>query len=241
MECEQVRAALSARLDGEDSGYDDDVVDAHLDACDECRAWFEQAVALNRSLLVGPARGAEMPDFTDLSEKILSTVEPERRRRERTWFMVTAGARMLLVVLGLLHVWWGIGMLAGAGEALFPADDVPASAVDELGDAAAASVDAAALRLAFAVGLFWSAWRTKAAMGMAPVYGAAAMFSIGFATRGLVLGSVGVADVAGLLLMAVSALALVLVWLGAYTPAAMAEAWRAASGRPVRGLPDDKL
>ena len=46
-------------------------------------------------------------------------------------------------------------------------------------------------------------------------------------------------DIAGLLLMAVSALALVVVWLGAFTPAAMAQAWRAASGRPVRGFPDD--
>ena len=76
-------------------------------------------------------------------------------------------------------------------------------------------------------------------MGMAPVYGAAAMFSFGFATRELVLGSLRVLDVAGLLLMAVSALALVVVWLGAFTPAAMAQAWRAASGRPVRGFPDD--
>ena len=55
MDCQDVRAALSARLDGEPSGADDDVVDAHLDACDECRAWFEKAVALNRSLLMGPA------------------------------------------------------------------------------------------------------------------------------------------------------------------------------------------
>jgi len=97
MDCEEVRAALSARLDGEPSGHDDDVVDAHLDACDDCRAWFEKAVALNRSLLMGPAQGAATPDFSDLSERILSTVEPERRRRERTWFMVTGGARLLLM------------------------------------------------------------------------------------------------------------------------------------------------
>ena len=69
--------------------------------------------------------------------------------------------------------------------------------------------------------------------------GAAAMFSIGFATRDLVLGTLEVADVAGLALMAVSAVSLGLVLLGGYTPAAMAQAWRAASGRPVRGLPGE--
>lgn len=252
MDCEEVRAALSARLDGEPSGHDDDVVDAHLDACDDCRAWFEKAVALNRSLLMGPAQGAATPDFSDLSERILSTVEPERRRRERTWFMVTGGARLLLVLLGVLHVWWGIEMLFSAGGLLEPIAEGAAGGaagvgggvggaaeIEAIDDAAAPAVDAAALRLAFAVGMFWAAWRPRAAMGMAPVYGAAAMFSFGFATRELVLGSLRVVDVAGLLLMAVSALALVVVWLGAFTPAAMAQAWRAASGRPVRGFPDD--
>ncbi|WP_295627871.1 zf-HC2 domain-containing protein [uncultured Corynebacterium sp.] len=281
MKCEDVRAALSARLDGEPSGADDDVVDAHLDACDECRAWFEKAVALNRSLLMGPAREPGEPgkpssrtgaagapgapgapgmpaaaDMDALSERILSTVEPERRRRERTWLFVTGSARVLLVLLGVFHLLWGIELLLGTGGAMSQAaldaggangagagaDDAgagaeaaaAAAALDEL---IAPSVDAAAIRMAFAVGMFWAVWRPRAAMGMTPVYGAAAMFSIGFATRDLVLGNLGVTDVAGLALMAVSAIALGLVWLGGYTPTAMAQAWRAASGRPVRGLP----
>lgn len=268
MKCEDVRAALSARLDGEHSGADDDVVDAHLDACDDCRAWFEKAVALNRSLLMGPAGepggsapgaagpGARpsLPDAAEmaaLSERILSTVEPERRRRERTWFFVTGSARVLLVLLGVLHLMWGIELLLGAGGAMGQASvDAGVDLGEALGDEAAAAaaaldemvapaIDAAAIRMAFAVGMFWAAWRPRAAMGMTPVYGAAAMFSIGFATRDLVLGTLGVADVAGLALMAVSAVALGLVWLGGYTPSAMAQAWRAAAGRPVQGLPDE--
>ncbi|MGV3113563.1 zf-HC2 domain-containing protein [Corynebacterium freneyi] len=272
MKCEDVRAALSARLDGEQSGADDDVVDAHLDACDECRAWFEKAVALNRSLLMGPAgepggtasgsaSGAigpaarpSLPDPADmaaLSERILSTVEPERRRRERAWFFVTGSARVLLVLLGVLHLVWGIGLLVGAGGAMDQASvdagvdlgralgDDAAAAAAALDELVAPTIDAVALRMAFAVGMFWAAWRPRAAMGMTPVYGAAAMFSIGFATHDLVLGTLGVADVAGLALMAVSALALGLVWLGGHTPAAMAQAWRAAAGRPVQGLPGD--
>lgn len=267
MDCQDVRAALSARLDGEPSGADDDVVDAHLDACDECRAWFEKAVALNRSLLMGPAaEGASagaggpggrtaLPDAADmaaLAERILSTVEPQRRRRERTWFFIAGSARVLLVVLGVLHFAWGVELLLGAGGAMTQAAvdaGAAASVGAESGEAGAAaealdemvapSVDAAAIRMAFAVGMFWAAWRPRAAMGMTPVYGAAAMFSIGFATRDLVLGTLQFTDVAALALMAVSAIALGLVWLGGYTPAAMAQAWRAASGRPVRGLPGE--
>lgn len=264
MKCEDVRAALSARLDGEPSGADDDVVDAHLDACAECRAWFEKAVALNRSLHIGPAGrpgelgvagpggavGPSLPDAEDmaaLSERILSTVEPERRRRERMWFLLTGSARVLLVLLGVFHLAWGIDLLASAGGALGQlaaetgggVGDGAAGAASALDDIASPVIDAAAIRMAFAVGMFWAAWRPRAAMGMTPVYGAAAMFSIGFATRDLVLGTLGVADVAGLLLMAVSAVALGLVWLGGYTPSAMAQAWRAAAGRPVRGLPGD--
>ena len=81
-----------------------------------------------------------------------------------------------------------------AGEA-----GVAAEALDEM---VAPSVDAAAIRMAFAVGMFWAAWRPRAAMGMTPVYGAAAMFSIGFATRDLVLGTLQFIDVAALALMA---------------------------------------
>ena len=268
MDCQDVRAALSARLDGEPSGADDDVVDAHLDACDECRAWFEKAVALNRSLLMGPAaEGASagaggpggrtaLPDAADmaaLSERILSTVEPQRRRRERTWFFIAGSARVLLVVLAVLHFAWGVELLLGAGDAMTQAavdagaaasvgaesGEAAAAAAEALDEMVAPSVDAAAIRMAFAVGMFWAAWRPRAAMGMTPVYGAAAMFSIGFATRDLVLGTLQFTDVAALALMAVSAIALGLVWLGGYTPAAMAQAWRAASGRPVRGLPGE--
>ena len=54
MECEEIRAALSARLDGEQASIADEVIDAHLGACEECRAWYERAVRLNRALTVGP-------------------------------------------------------------------------------------------------------------------------------------------------------------------------------------------
>lgn len=244
MECEAVRAALSARLDGEPTGVDDAVVDAHLSACEPCRRWFEQAVALNRSLNVGPA-----PTFdaaaVDLSEQILLTVEPERRRRERTWLFIAGTARVLLVVLGVLWCVWGIATLIDAsalavnatGASDLVQSDGTSATVNPIAEGAAAGIQLAAIRVGLGVGLFWASWRTRAAMGMAPVYGAVAMFSAGFAARDLVLGAMGFTDVGGLVLMLLSALALAFVWLGGYTPAALAQAWRAASGQPVSGLP----
>lgn len=244
MECEEVRAALSARLDGEPTGVDDAVVDAHLSACESCRRWFEQAVALNRSLNVGPAPTVDVADV-DLSEQILLTVEPERRRRERTWFFMTGTARFLLVVLGALWCVWGIVTLidasslaaATAGEISGAQPGGAGATVDPVAVGAAAGVQLAAIRVGLGVGLFWASWRTRAAMGMAPVYGAVAMFSFGFAARDLVLGTLGLGDAGGLLLMLLSAISLGFVWLGGYTPTALAQAWRAASGQPVSGLP----
>lgn len=246
MDCSDVRAALSARLDGEPSGVDDDVVDTHLAACDDCRAWFDRAVALNRSLLMGPAPGERPelhdvpghPDLDALSERILSTVEPERRRRERSWTLMSVGGRVILVILGVLYLAWGVVLLAGAGAHPDPAQ---AGDVRSWTDAARLAADAAALRFAFAVGLFWGAWRPRAAMGMAPVYGAAATFSAGFAAVSLVLGQIDAAGVAALVLQFAAAAVLAAVWLGGYTPQALAQAWRAAAGRSIRGLPDSAL
>ncbi len=39
------RASLSAVLDGEDAEIPRVQLDAHLEACDDCRSWFDQARA----------------------------------------------------------------------------------------------------------------------------------------------------------------------------------------------------
>lgn len=263
MECEEIRAALSARLDGEPASIADEVIDAHLGACEDCRTWYEQAVRLNRALKVGPADG--MPDIStdDLSERILVSIEPERRRRERAWLLMAGTARGVLIALGLCWAVWGIATLVdvsdmitlglsstqppsggtvGTGTATgtgAPIDGSTAT-VDPMELGARLAIQLAAIRLALAVGLFWAAWRPRAAMGMAPVYGATATFSIGFGIRDILIGAQGLPEIAGLSLMFVSALALAVVWLGGYTPTAIAQAWRAASGLPVTGVPPQR-
>jgi len=98
IDCARVQAALSARLDGEDTGVPDDVVDAHLSGCVECQAFFEQAARLNRQLrLTEVPVGDAVPD---LSEMILAGVEPVRRRRAASRVLGLAPPRGGLIPVG---------------------------------------------------------------------------------------------------------------------------------------------
>ena len=61
MTCDTVREALSARLDGEPTGWPDGSLDAHLTGCAGCQAWLAGAERLNRAVRVQPV---EVPDLT---------------------------------------------------------------------------------------------------------------------------------------------------------------------------------
>ena len=50
MDCDQCREALSAEMDGE--RVDRDAIRAHVDTCDDCRAWRERSHRLARTGLV---------------------------------------------------------------------------------------------------------------------------------------------------------------------------------------------
>ena len=76
MECAEVRAALSARLDGEDAAVPGEIVDAHVAQCEECQAWYAQVTAIGRDLRLrvnppAPTQGAG----ADLAAKVLQVAE----------------------------------------------------------------------------------------------------------------------------------------------------------------------
>jgi predicted anti-sigma-YlaC factor YlaD len=61
MECERIREAISARLDGEDPGLPDGVVEFHLCHCAACAGWRERAHAVTRrGRLGGPVLGHDL-------------------------------------------------------------------------------------------------------------------------------------------------------------------------------------
>jgi predicted anti-sigma-YlaC factor YlaD len=74
MTCEEIRAALSARLDREDVGVAAGAVDSHTDGCPECGDWAERARHASRAAI--PSLG----DAPDLTGPILAALSADRRR-----------------------------------------------------------------------------------------------------------------------------------------------------------------
>jgi predicted anti-sigma-YlaC factor YlaD len=61
MRCQDVRVALSARLDGEDPQLPPAALDEHATTCPECRMWLAQVERVTRAVRV---QVAEVPDLT---------------------------------------------------------------------------------------------------------------------------------------------------------------------------------
>jgi predicted anti-sigma-YlaC factor YlaD len=96
--CEDVQAALSARLDGEDPGLADELIDGHVNGCGVCAAWLAGA----RTLTVA------QEDPPDLTDRIMAAVAPypvraraaaeERARRQVLRIAVAVAAVVQLTL-----------------------------------------------------------------------------------------------------------------------------------------------
>ncbi len=139
--CEQIRTALSARLDGEDTGLTPATLDDHLAACPDCLAW--QTAAQNvTEIVLQPSR------VPDLSAPILAALDEQQRARgaERR--------KLLQLALGLS----ALVQLALAVPGLF----VPGAELHT-------SREAASFDIALAVGFAIAAWRPERARAFVPV------------------------------------------------------------------------
>lgn len=157
MDCEHVREAVSARLDGEDPGVDDARLDQHVAGCTGCTAWAEEVGALHRLVRVQPAE-----TVPDLSEAIMARV-PDPAGAPPWW--APLGERISTVRWALFAV--ALTQLVLAGPALLLGEDAGASVhvARELG----------AFDVALAVGLLVAAWQPARAWGLLPVAGALAL------------------------------------------------------------------
>jgi predicted anti-sigma-YlaC factor YlaD len=97
MDCESIRAAISASLDGEDAGVSADTVHAHLDGCAACRDWRERQHALTRR-----ARLSGYALDHDLTERVLSALPASAPRPSGT--PVARRAALALVATGQLAI-----------------------------------------------------------------------------------------------------------------------------------------
>jgi predicted anti-sigma-YlaC factor YlaD len=105
MRCTSFREAFSARLDGEDAGQPDALVDAHLAGCAPCRAWVEDVGRLTDVVRHAPAHHVAL----DPAVLATLTAPPDRGRSDalstRRWRIalgVVAVAQFLVSVTGLV-------------------------------------------------------------------------------------------------------------------------------------------
>ncbi|OKI89274.1 zf-HC2 domain-containing protein [Micromonospora sp. CB01531] len=152
MTCDEVRLALSARLDGEDPQAPAAALEAHTGSCPGCRSWLAHAERVTRLTRLQPV------DVPDLTAPVLAAVAADRaaaragaaaagraRRQVLRVAVAVAAAAQFAVALPIL--------LAGLGV------DADPHTSREM-----ASFDAA-----LAVGFALAAWRPERARAFLPV------------------------------------------------------------------------
>jgi predicted anti-sigma-YlaC factor YlaD len=185
MDCDSIREAISAALDGEDPGVAGGAADGHLAGCAACRAWRERAHAVTRRARLG---GYALDH--DLAPRVLAAL-PATVGRDRLPGALRAG----LLAAALAQLVITVPLLVLGHD-----HDAGAHAAHELG-----SFDLA-LAIAFAVG----ALRPALSAGLAWPCGIAALGLAGTAIADMIVGQALGADEA-LHLVAVAG-AILLAW-----------------------------
>lgn len=155
MTCDDVRLALSARLDGEDPRTPAAALDTHLITCLGCRAWLARAERLNRVVRV---QVAAVPDLT---ARVLAAVADDPRRpapaRNRPGVVLSGHRQILRVAVAVTAVAQLLvalpALLAGLGVSVDPHT----------------SREMASFDIALAVGFVLAAYRPERAHAFVPV------------------------------------------------------------------------
>jgi predicted anti-sigma-YlaC factor YlaD len=153
---ERARAALSARLDGEQSAERAEPLAEHLAGCRSCRQWQRAAETLAARVRRAPSGGG--PDRTaEILAAVLADQAPRpSRTRRRFLFQVRAG--LAAVTAGQFAVFILPALILGRAGA-----GVPVHASHELG----------AFELAMTAGFVAAAFRPSLARGILPLVGVA--------------------------------------------------------------------
>jgi predicted anti-sigma-YlaC factor YlaD len=146
MDCDSIREAISAALDGEDPGVPRGVVDEHLAGCAGCRAWQERAHAVTRRARLG---GYTLD--RDLAPRVLAAIPASvaQARRGRRPMALRVG----LLAAALVQLAITVPLLALGHD-----HDAGVHAAHELGSfdlALAVAFAVGALRPSLSAGLAW--------------------------------------------------------------------------------------
>jgi predicted anti-sigma-YlaC factor YlaD len=166
MQCDTVRDALSALLDGEEPGLDPAEIDHHVQSCPACAARADELATLHRMVRVREAEAVP-----DLTPAILAAHRPaSRTTKVPVWAEPVSAARWALFVVALTQLVLAAPALLGTGDV---------HATRELG----------AFDVALAVGFLVAAWQPARAWGLMPVAAALALVMAGTAVLDVLGGA----------------------------------------------------
>jgi predicted anti-sigma-YlaC factor YlaD len=142
--CDDVRVAISARLDGERPTANDAAIEAHIARCADCRAFEREA----RQLSGPPVRGLTT-DSDGLVQRVMHALEPDRSTSRQA-----RALRISLVVIGIVQFAAAVPLLLGHDT-----DGLSEHATRHLGSYSAA----------IAAGFIYTALRPRRIGGFLPV------------------------------------------------------------------------
>jgi predicted anti-sigma-YlaC factor YlaD len=143
--CDDIRADLSARIDGEVTDRSSDDLDAHVLGCADCREWLTRVERVTRQARL---RSADVPDLT---ASILAAVSMQRSAQREAAGGVRQILRVAVGIAAAVQLLLALPVLVGVG-------------VDPHATREMASFD-----IAVAVGFALAAWRPERARAFVPV------------------------------------------------------------------------
>jgi predicted anti-sigma-YlaC factor YlaD len=198
MQCQNVREAISARLDGEPLGMPVRELDRHVDGCAACARWADDAALVTRRARLAPA-----PPVPDLTASVLAALP-----RELPGVAAAARSRLVGTALRLALVAVGVGQAGVAWPALVSGAASMSAPVHMAHETGAWNLAVAAAFLAVAAA-------PRLAAGALPFLGTFAVLLVPVTLADLLAGRVQ-ADraVAHLLLVAGVVLVAAIAWRG---------------------------
>lgn len=158
MTCDEIRLALSARLDGEDPRVPAGRLDTHLAGCAGCRGWLERA-ALATRLVRAPQAAAP-----DLTGQVMAAVAADVADGHRRRLEAARGRRQVLRVAVAVAA---VAQLVMAVQVLLSGLDLPGGFA--VGGDPHTGREMASFDVALAVGFAMAAYRPERARAFVPV------------------------------------------------------------------------
>lgn len=136
MNCEHNQQLASGFVDGELRADEIEILQAHLEACDTCRTFLENAYRVRDLLVAGDARGEAVTVAEGFAGRVSALVAREKftvaaRPRLRVSSFVGRVSAVAAAAVLVVSVGWSWLNLPASGDAMRAVAESPASIADE--------------------------------------------------------------------------------------------------------------